>query len=199
MTLKERIENNLTLYTLTMLLAGFIAGVATYKFLLDISAVKPLAGGECKADTWQASARQASWIQLNECPAFPMEFKLTSPGNGAVVNIEANYEDWFQTPVVFASTRPLPKNSNIGVIFKPADSSNYTVIFPGFERTGSENVYRRNNKITLPFKLKAGKLELRALVVDDERKLGQQFGSLDQIKSSDSSVFISEPTHVVLN
>lgn len=39
MTLRERIENNLTLFILGMLLAGFVAGVTVYRAILEI--VKP--------------------------------------------------------------------------------------------------------------------------------------------------------------
>jgi hypothetical protein len=196
MTLKERIENNLTLYTLSLLLAGFVAGLGTYKFFLEVLGPKASITSECIGESWKAPARQAAWLPPNECPAYPMEMKLTSPGNNAVVSMKSR-ETWFDTPVVVTSTRPLPEKSNIGVVFKPTESPNYYVFFPGFTEAGSRSTFRYDSFIDLPFALKPDMaIELRALVIDNKQKLGSVFSTIDQIRASDSSVFLSEPVQL---
>lgn len=196
MTLKERIENNLTLYTLSLLLAGFLAGLCTYKFILDAMGSKTSIVGECTGESWKPPARQAAWLPPNECPAYPLEIKITSPGNNAVVSMRSN-DTWFDTPIIVTGTRPLPDKSNIGVVFKPANSPNYYVLFPGFKEAGSRSTFRRDLFVDLPFSLKpAVTIELRALIVDNKAKLGSVFSTLDQIRTSDPSVFISGPVHV---
>lgn len=181
-----------------MLLAGFTAGVTSYKFFLDSLGTNQQSSAACKAEVWQEAARKAAWIQSSECPAYPLELKVTSPGSGSVVTGDPRYPNWLLTPVVVAGTRPLPKNSHIGLIFKPADSANYYVIFPGFLPTNSENIFRRDLRMEMPFLLKPGlNIEVRALIVDDDRKIGNQFTSIEQIKGADSSVFVSDL--IVLN
>jgi hypothetical protein len=106
-------------------------------------------------------------------------------------------DTWFDTPIIVTGTRPLPEKSNIGVVFKPADSPNYYVLFPGFTEAGSRSTFRREFFVDLPFSLKpAMAIELRALVIDDKAKLGSVFSTLDQIRTSDPSVFISGPVQL---
>lgn len=199
MTLKERIENNLTLYTLSMLLAGFLGGLATYKFMADVVGTKNLSSAECTADQWKPAARKAQWIPDAECPAYALDVKVTSPGNGSVVSIRSSFADWFQTPVIVSSTRPLTAQSSIGVVLKPSDSPNYFVVFPEFSRAGSDNIFRTEEIGRLPFTLKPDmKIELRALVIDSKDRIGAQFSSVEQIRSADTSVFLSEPIQVQL-
>src|SRR5215813_7653316 len=73
MTLKEKIENSLTFYTLGMLAAGFLAGLAVYRGVLEIAGPKPQSEVSCTNQTaWEPPARKANWIPQAECPAYPL-------------------------------------------------------------------------------------------------------------------------------
>ena len=197
MTLKERIENNLTLYTLGLLLTGFLAGIGTFKFLQDATGQTTVAIAQCTGENWKPPARQASWAPTSECPAYPLELKLNSPGHNAVVAMRQSQDRWFDTPLVVGSSRPLPEKTNIGVVFKPTDSPNFYVLFPGFTEAGSRAIFRRDLFVEVPFALKKGmSIELRAAIIDNREKLGSVFTDLEQIRAADPSVFLSQPIQV---
>jgi hypothetical protein len=197
MTLKERIENNLTLYTLGLLLTGFLAGLGTFKFLLEATGQATSVGMQCTGESWKPPARQAAWIPTSECPAYPLELKLSSPGSNTVVAMQAGRDRWFDTPLVVGASRPLPEKINIGIVFKPLDSPNYYVLFPGFTEAGSRANFRRDLFVELPFALKKGmSIELRATVIDNRDKLGTVYSDLEQIRAADPSVFLSPPVQV---
>jgi len=46
MSLKDKIENNLTIWFLGALLAGFLSGIATYKGILEIAQLKVISAGK---------------------------------------------------------------------------------------------------------------------------------------------------------
>lgn len=194
MTLKERIENNLTLYTLGLLLTGFVGGITTYKFLIDANSPIVRPDGQCKADDWQSSARKEQWIPKQECPALALDLKITSPGDKSIINIDPNNRSRLETPVVIVANHVLPEQSNIGLVVKPSDEENFYVVFPFFDRATNRLTLRTTYAVDFPFHLKPESVvELRAIIVDDEKKVGSQFTSIDQIKSTDSSVYVGGP------
>lgn len=193
MTLKERIENNLTLFTLGLLFSGFVTGFTANEFI--VSTIDPSTRNEteCKQEVWQAKARQEAWGPANECPAFTLDAKITSPGDGALINFNTSYSDRLEGPILISTNRPLPKQSNIGIIIKSSDSPNFSVVFPSFYTASNGSTFRMEHWANLPFRLQSGiSLELRPLVADDKRKIGVQFTSIQQIKNIDPSVFIGE-------
>lgn len=84
MTLKDRIENNAVLYTLGLLFAGFVGGVATYKSVLEIAGSKT---PNTSSIAWNPIARAADWVPKSECPAFPVSLSLASPGAGSALGV----------------------------------------------------------------------------------------------------------------
>jgi hypothetical protein len=199
MTLKERIENNLTLYTLGLLLAGFVGGIGTFKFLTELNPSQARAATECKSEIWEPIARKDDWVPKNECPAFPMDMKLTSPGDNSVVKIDPTFDYRLPTTLVIALNRPLPEKSSLGIIAKPSNEPNFYVFFPKFYASQNRTTYRSLDSINLPFSLQRSiKLELRTFLIDDREKIGDRFNSIDQIKGSDSSVFIGAPIIIQL-
>jgi hypothetical protein len=199
MTLKDRIDNNITLYTLGLLLTGFCAGIGAYKFMLDVFGGNASALEECVGESWQKSARLAVWLPSSECPAYPLELKISSPGDNAVIPSGSSSGTWLRTIIVISSTRTIPGKSAVGVVLKPTGSTNYYVVFPYFNSVGLHNTFRVDSLIDLPFKLESQMgVEIRALVIDEKQKMGGVYSTLEQIKMTDQSVFISQPIKITI-
>lgn len=67
MTWKERLENNFTIFVLSLLVAGFGAGLGTYKFFSEAP----------HGPSWTDEAKKENWIPKNECPAYPVSITET--------------------------------------------------------------------------------------------------------------------------
>lgn len=193
MTLKEKIENNLTLYTLGLLCTGFIAGVGVYRGIIEIAGPKTI---DVSQQLWEVPARAAGWIPKAECPAFPLTIALTSPGAGSIVGAR---DDTIYSDVVVQTTRPLPPNNVVGLILNQEGDPNYYIARYGLEPDDSRRIFRSEKYIFLPFKVKpAGKLNMWAFVADDRGKLGTVYGSLVQVQKGSPEITLSEKVVISL-
>src|ERR1700722_1967973 len=126
MSLKENIENNPILWVLSLLLAGFLAGISAYKFLADMVTNKSeQTPSACSQTDWEATARKADWIPKLQCPAYPVSIKLTSPGSGSIISV-SRYAIADMDLIVQAS-RPLPSNEDVGFVVNQDNKANYYV------------------------------------------------------------------------
>ena len=78
MTIKERLENNIVFWTLAMLLAGFLAGIGTYKGVLEIAKLEGISKSEL-AGLRQGSLDTVSGAQkeaLNRLVADRLQWSL---------------------------------------------------------------------------------------------------------------------------
>lgn len=193
MNLKEKIENNLTLYTLGLLCTGFIAGIGVYRGVIEIAGPKAV---DMSQSAWDSAARAAGWIPKTECPAFPIALTLTSPGAGSVVGAR---NDAIYSDVVIQASRPLPSSNAVGLVLnQEGDPNHYVLTSFGLRPDDSRRVFRSEKYIFLPFKVKPeGKLNMWAFVADDSAKLGTVYGSLGQIQKGSPEITISEK--VVIN
>src|SRR5690349_19467182 len=67
---------------------------------------------------WQGEARRRGWLPTGECPASPTTVALTSPGDGALVEI-SNYEpsaSTLRTDLVIKTSKALPETETIGIV-----------------------------------------------------------------------------------
>ena len=128
MTLKERIENNLTLVILGFLAVGFSAGFASFKALTEISGPNRSSISSASDTSWLQDARKADWIPKSDCPAYPVLVNITSPGAGSLVPISRG--GYVHVKLVIQASRPLPKTSAVGLISNEENSPNYELDFP---------------------------------------------------------------------
>lgn len=184
MTLKERIENNLTLYILGIAATAFGAGIGGYKILAEL----PSSSQTLMAD-WKAVARAEKWIPQSECPAYPMSLNITSPGADAVVELS---EKIAYLDLVVQTSRPLAASSTVGLVVRQEGQPNYYVTFPVFAARSNTTVFRDETYTRLPFSPDAGsRLSFWAFVTDDRAKFGSVYTSLDQLKSSAPEIAVS--------
>jgi hypothetical protein len=192
--LKDKIENNLTLYTLGLLLSGFLAGIGVYKSALEIAGPK---APDTSPSSWSPVARAADWLPKGECPAYPVSLALSSPGSGASVGVsgETIYSD-----VVIQASRPIPDANAVGLIVNHEGDNNYYVVRDfGLKADSIKKIFKSEKFIFLPYKPKSdGKLNIWAFTVDDENKLGTVYGGLDQVKDAASEMTISQKVVVLL-
>ena len=196
MTLKDKIENNLTIYALSLAVMSFAAGIATDRWAKDIFG-HSASISECKADIWQGQAKRADWAPLSQCPAFPLKFSISSPGHGATFTFDKYQSHTLKIPFVISTSRPLPEIGDIGFIVKPKDSLNYFATFPLISRVQGSNSYRASYGIELPVNVLSGnEYEVRAVFVDKKHKFGDRFTGIPQILDTDPSVVLSDPITV---
>lgn len=198
MNLKERIENNLTLYTLTVSVTAFSAGVATDRWAKDVIGTTPQIN-ECKTTEWQELARKDNWLPISQCPAFPLKAQISSPGSGTTFAFNDERKSTLWTPFVVSLSRHLGDDGDIGFVVKPKNSQNYYVVFPLILRAGQTNAYRAEYGIELPVQIQKGnEYEVRGLLVDKKKKVGDRFTDVSQILRVDESVILTEPISITI-
>lgn len=186
MGLKDKFENHPVVFGLTLVVAGFIAGFSTCTVMSEMAGPSGSAG---PGTTWQDQARKADWVPRNECVAYPVSIGLTSPGNNSVVEIS---DSIMYVDLVLQASRPVPDKAVLGLVVNEAKQANYHVVFPSFETDQERKVFRRDNLLSLPFKpTPKSNLNLWAVLVDDPKKFGSVYSSIEQIKSSSSDVVLS--------
>jgi hypothetical protein len=199
MSLKERIENNLTIFFLTTLLAGFLAGISAYQGILQISGLETVAQGTSgSVADWQDVARKQGWIAQAECPAFPISITITSPGNEAIVEF-SDYLGGLLTDVVVQATHPIPSSTQIGYVFNEEANPNYYVVFPEFYPNKSRQIFRDTTIIHLPFQpLDKSKLRIWAVAVPDRDTVGSVYSDTKQILNSSPGAVMSESISITI-
>jgi hypothetical protein len=198
MNLKERIENNLTLWALSLAVTAFGAGVAADRWAKEVFGTGHQVS-ECKTERWQELARKSDWIPNAQCPAYPLKAQLSSPGTGTTLPFDESFTKTLRIPFVVSLSRPLGTDGDVGFVVKPKDSPNYFVVFPLISRTRETNSYRTEFGIELPVTvLKGNEYEVRGLLVDKKQKMGDRFTELSQILSADQSIILTEPVSVII-
>jgi hypothetical protein len=193
--IKELIENNTTLSILGLLLAGFVAGIATYGFMAGFGANKSRTNpASCSTQDWQPLARKSDWLPKLECPAYPVSIRINSPGTGSV--LQKDYEKIY-TDLVIQTSRPLPETNSVGLVINEVGQPNFYVVFPNLVANETRTIFRDSYSVSLPFDPDDGaSVSLWAIVVQDRTQFGSNYSSLDQIKSSGSDVTISQATNI---
>lgn len=190
MTWKERVLNHPIWFAGTILISGFAAGIATNAYLSKIGVPTTQS-----ATDWSDEAREAGWISKVDCPAYPVSASITAPGDGAEVGVRtfaADNSD-LNTDVVVQTSRPIPEANSVGLIVNEVGTTNFHVVFPVWSAAADRQVFRDSDLVLLPFKMGDATKELKlwAVVVDDERKVGTIFHSIEQVKASDPDMVIS--------
>lgn len=196
MNLRDRIDNNLTIYTLTIAVASFGTGVAADRWAKEIFG-PPSPSTECKTEVWQELARKAEWTPLSQCPAFPLKIQITSPGTGSTFQIDSYQPKRLNVPFVVSTSRPLPEVGDLGFVVKAKNTSNYFVVFPLMSRTENTNSYRTLYGVDLPAPVMDDiGYEVRAVFVARKEILGDRFTDLGQILAADPSVVLTDSVFV---
>jgi hypothetical protein len=198
MTLKERIENNLTLWALSLAATAFAAGVTVDRWAKDVIG-PPDQVSACKSENWQVFARKDDWIPTSQCPTLPLKVQVSSPGTGTTLALNETWPSTLKIPFVITLSRPLGDNGDIGFVVKPKNSQNFFVVFPLIARTWETNSYRAQYGIELPTPIQKGiEYEVRGLLVDKKNKMGDRFTDISQILAADQSIMLTEPISVVV-
>jgi|SRR5580700_1492440 hypothetical protein len=201
MQIKERLENNLVWFALTLSVSSFCVGIGAYKFVAEMTASKPesTAAACPQAETdWAVLARKAEWLPRADCPAYPVSISISSPGNGSVVSFDTYYPYTAYTDFVIKTSRPLPRNNSVGLIVNQPTQLNYYVLFPSFTVNDTRTVFRLRS-LNLPFSPESDRLlNYWALIVADETQFGSIYSSLEQVRSSSTEVTLSEKTSVTV-
>jgi hypothetical protein len=187
MTLKEKIENNLVIFTLGLLFTGFLSGFGAYKAIQEI-------GGLSKPSdmtNWEPTARASGWIPSTECPAFPVSVALTNPGNHTIIDVSDIY---LYTDLVIQCTRSLPLGNSVGFIINQKGDSNFYISHRlYFEPDESRKVFRVTEPVHLPFKPRPGStITMWAYIATDIYKVGTVYNSISQIKQASPEIVLSE-------
>ena len=193
MSLKEKVENNLVIFTLGLLLAGFLAGFGAYKTIQEIvGSSKP-----SHLTNWEPTARVAGWIPSTECPAFPVSVALTNPGNRTTIDVS---NDTLYTDLVIQCTRPLPLNNSVGIIINQEGDSNFYIgkhTVPAVDE--GRKVFRDKEYVFLPFKPRPGStITMWAYIATNENQVGTVYNSINQIKQASPEIVVSEGVTLTL-
>lgn len=194
MSLKEKAENNIVIYTAGCIFTGFMAGFGVSQFFAQSATSASSSDQQCtKQAVWQAAARKDQWLPVEECPVHALEARLTSPGSGTLIQIDPDRPEALRSSFVLSSTRTLAQKSDIGLLFQVRNSPNIHVLFPGFLGGRDGGVYRRDISTDLPFKLVPGMtIDVWGLIVDDKRRVGDLYSSLEQVKQGAPGAYITE-------
>ncbi len=152
-----------------------------------ISALIPVLFG------WQTLAKLNGWIPEEECPGKPIKLTITSPVDGLSLDY-ANYgeqKEFFSSFVVKAS-HPIAKDWYLGILSKSNNTPQYRLSFPSPDNklTKTEHVWYRLKAYAND---RAASVEVRAVLVDDYRRVGEHFSSVQQVINSDGVYSVSEP------
>jgi len=189
MGIKDNFENHPVVFGLSLIVAGFIAGFGTCKVMSDMAGPTDLRGALSSETTWQDKARKADWVPRSECAAYPVSISLLSPGNGSVIDLS---DSTLYADVVLQASRPVPETTVLGLVVNESEKANYYVLFPHLSADSEKKVFRRDTLLSLPFKPSpTSELNVWALLVDDQKKFGSVYSSIEQIKSNSIDVVLS--------
>jgi hypothetical protein len=79
MSLREKIEDNLTIWLLTMLVTGFVAGIATYKAILEIAQLEVVPKAKAEQLRASQSPTPRDILKPEDDPVFEDETPTTPP------------------------------------------------------------------------------------------------------------------------
>lgn len=199
MPFKEKIENNLVLFTLGLLATGFIAGFGAYKALVEVMGPgsSKFADSLTQADSlrqedWSDLARKEDWIPQSECPAYPISLRVTSPGAGATVPFDSHTES-LNSVFIVQSSRPLSASTDVGFILNEDGAPDYHVIFPQLLDNYANRTVFREDRLSIPFRPKPGGVaHMWGIAVENQTSVGAVYTNLEQIKQSAAGVFVSD-------
>lgn len=112
MNLRERIENNLAVWLLSTLLTGFLAGIGTYKAILDIAQLKTISAGEYDRLRAEPSAKPNISSATQSVFLSPDNVIIVPGFNFAVrLDSERNYNPETHAIEIYLCYRPDPNDS----------------------------------------------------------------------------------------
>ena len=82
-TLKEKIENHLGLYTAGIAISSFLVGFGAYPVVVPRNNLNAV--DTTKECDWKTIAKKEGWLLKSECPSYPIEIKISSPGDQSVI------------------------------------------------------------------------------------------------------------------
>jgi hypothetical protein len=124
---------------------------------------------------------------------------IVAPGSGSTIEVSGSSTPLAYMDIVVHASRPIPKNSSVGLIFNQDKSSDFFLRFPVFTTDESRTVFREANYF-LPFRPDPNStLNMWAVVVDNRMKFGSQYSNLDQIRASDADVVMSPKNSVIVH
>jgi hypothetical protein len=187
-TVKERLENNIVLVVLTTAVAAFSAGFGAHAAIAGNNNAS--SGQPDQTVDWQTTAKEKGWIDKGMCPAMPVVLRVLSPGDNATVQFGLGD---LKTDLVISSSQPLPTADSVGFIIKAEEDTNYYVSFPYFNDNESHTLFRDDHFVQIAKKIeKPTHVDMWGIVIDDKRRLGSVYGSMDEIKSVSNTIFLSE-------
>jgi len=196
MSLRERIENNVTLFMVSIAVPSFLAGMAVDQWAKSVSTTPPPQAA-CKTEEWQELARNSDWAPVAQCPAFPLKLQITSPGSEATFQRSISNPSWVDMPFVLSASRKPPVGTALGFVVRPQNAPNYFIVFPVLDKISDTTTYRASH-LSLPVSITPNtRYEVRGVFVNQEQTLGDRFTSLAQILAADPSVILTEPITVV--
>lgn len=205
-TLKEKIENHIGLYSAGLAIVSFVAGFGAHSAVItsnnrnDASIVK-----DCD---WKTTAEKEGWLPKLECPSYPVELKISSPGNQSTITFDNAYSRKFlETNLIVQSSRPILNSTSIGVIIKDINNPNYYVIFPNLISNDNKTVFRTIGNLEIPFEpvfsgskddkqKENSQMSVWVLATNEEKAIGSIYSSLEQVKNSVSGTVISEKVDI---
>lgn len=118
MSLKEKIENNIALWTLSTLLAGFLAGIATYEGVLKIGKLKVISISEYNSlnqNNRPNVNHSTQQIALNRLVSEKLEWALKETGGKSGTTLDENDEIQYNRlkKAVFQEMLSFQANTNI--------------------------------------------------------------------------------------
>lgn len=145
---------------------------------------------------WQTLASLNGWIPADECPGKPIKLSITSPVN----DLQLKYNDYgvhkelFSSLVVKAS-HPISDDWHLGILSKGENDDQYQLSFPWPDNklTNTEFVW---NRLQVVANNGSKSAEVLVVLVDDYRRVGEHFSSVQQVIESDGVYSVSEPITV---
>jgi len=168
-----------------------VASVAATIYLTPDWEVTARAKGWVSQPEWKSIAKSYGWALQEDCPAYPVNISISSPGNGSIIN-SRDRGRLLETSFVVKSSRNLPKESDVGFIVKRKNDTNTYVVFPFNPEHNDRKVFRWR-EIYTPIETKEhNKLIIRAIVTSKKRLFGSVYTSEDQIYKLDDEIASSE-------
>ncbi len=200
MSLREKVEDHILWFSLSLVVTGFVAGFGAHAALSN-ALTSQVTGTQ--QGNWEELAKSADWIPKGDCAAYPVSLTIAGPGSGSTVDV-SNFEasaSSLDTDLVVQANRPLPQSNAVGLITNEPGTPNYYVSFPPFDSDDARKVFRETAPIILGEKLndKSTELNMWALLTDSSAKFGAVYSGLDQIRASDPNATLSAKVSLKVN
>jgi hypothetical protein len=140
---------------------------------------------------WKTEAKSNGWGLREECPAYPVNIKLSSPGDGSIINSYQNGRS-LDTSFIVKASREIRKESDVGFIIKRKNDTNVYVVFPYYDEYADRKVFSWL-EIYTPIETKQhNKIEIKAIVTSNKKLFGSVYTSEEQIHKLDDEIVYSD-------